>query len=311
MKLARLCTLGMLVIAAPAALAAADRKPASRPAAYASVSAEAAEAAFARARGLARLVETQFGLSLAEVETDHFLIFTDWAKGDHAFLRRNLEAANAAVSGQFGVSPRENVFVGKLPVYMFAKKDDFLRFAQQIDEAALPDSALGYFAFSSDGLGHMSMWQPDVAAERGDLKAAQVKWARTLTHEFTHAFLHRYRGDRLIPRWLNEGVAEVIANGQFPLPPNSTHRAVARQIANERRDLSFLFDDENVPDGQYYPVMETMAQMLIGRDRRRFVAMVDAIKDGADPADALKSSYGLDYNRLVIEWRRYVVGGER
>lgn len=295
--------LGALVFPVPVE---GQRKPATRPAAYPSVTEAQAKAAVDRARERARLAESALNVSLVEVQTDHFLIFTDWPAGDHAFLRRNLEAANTAVSRQFGVAPRENVFVGRLPVYMFAGKEDFLKFAMQIDEAGIPESALGYYTASSDGLGHMAMWQPDVAAEGGNLKAAQVKWARTLTHEFTHAFVHRYRGTRAIPRWLNEGIAEVIAHAQFP-PEAGNRRTLTRLFAAEGRDLSNLFDDEVMPGGEYYPVLQSMTQMLIARDRRRFVAMIDAIKGGAPAEEALRANFGLDYAALVTDWRRYAM----
>ena len=60
--------------------------------------------------------------------------------------------------------------------------------------------------------GHMAMWKPEV---KSDIHSAEVQWAYVLVHEFTHAFVARYRTNARIPRWLNEGIAEVIASIQY------------------------------------------------------------------------------------------------
>jgi hypothetical protein len=248
-------------------------------------------------------VARQLNVKWTELQTPHFIIFTDWDPREHKFLERNLEAAYAAVSRQFDVPVKENIFVGKLPVFMFNRRTDFSRFAKEVDQIFVTGEIAGYYAGRDDGTGHMAMWKPDIDAAGGNLRDAEVRWAYVLVHEFTHAFIARYRTNARIPRWLNEGLAEVIASSEFPRPQ-------ARQFARRAATAYWIdqvFDDEILPGGHAYPVMMTMVEMLIREDRRKFIRMFNDVKDGLDPEDALRKHYGVGYTGLVEAWRKYAI----
>jgi hypothetical protein len=268
---------------------------------------EADAAAIEHARNSSRNVQRELSLKFDEIQTPHFIVFTDWDPREVGFLKTNLEAAYAAVSRQFDIPVKENVFVGKLPVFMFARQRDFLRYAEKFDEIPPNEQLQGYYGGNGRGTGHMAMWKPAFAGGTAQRATAERRWAYTLTHEFTHAFVDRYRNSRPIPRWLNEGVAEVIAQSQFPQPDR---RVMARNMAADRReftDYEFLFDDEQMPGGEWYPVMQTMVETLITKDRQNFLQLFDAIKDNEKPEKAMKRIYGWEYPDLVREWRLYVM----
>ncbi|HTL29773.1 MAG TPA: hypothetical protein VL282_11145 [Tepidisphaeraceae bacterium] len=259
--------------------------------------------AILRAQNFAKGVADEMKLHFTELQTTHFIIFTDWDPQEFEFLKINVEEACAAVSRQFNIPVKENIFVGKLPVFMFSVADDFKKFAQTYDELNA-DQLRGYYHSRSDGTGHMAMWKPDIIKNDGNVKKAEEEWAYVLTHEFTHAFVNRYRSNARVARWLNEGLAEVIAQSSFP-NPNTKPLARRYAIANDAI-LSPIFDDDEMPAGQFYPVMQTMVQMLIDRDVRRFIKMFNAIKDGEKTEQALKEVYGIDYAGLTKAWREYV-----
>jgi hypothetical protein len=269
---------------------------------YAAATAEEAAAAIKQSQENSADVQKQLGLTFATIETDHFLIFTDWDPREHAFLKKNLEEAYRVVSKQFDMSVKDNIFVGKLPVYMFAKFRDFQRFARKFDSFPVENTVAGYYHGSSDGMGHMAMWKPDDSLTGGSGLNPEKLWGYVLVHEFTHAFLARYHTNEFIPRWLNEGIAEVIASSEITLP---NRRGMAREAAQRGTDIMFLFDDNNIPDGNFYPVMQTMVEMLVRNDRKLFIKYVDAIKDGTDPEEALKSIYKTDYAGLAKAWSDY------
>ncbi|MBC7784918.1 MAG: hypothetical protein H7144_13855 [Burkholderiales bacterium] len=286
----------------PAPIAQPGRKPAERIKYQPATPAQTAEA-MRLAREHAKKVSDQVAVKFAEVETDHFLIFTDWDPREQAFLKKNLEEAYKVVSRQFEMSPKDNVFVGKLPVYMFANYKDFAKAAQQLDGFPVTSSVAGYYRGEDTGHGHLSMWKPNESLTgSNNIREAERLWAYVLVHEFTHAFLARYRSNDFIPRWLNEGIAEVIASSQFPYPER---RRMAKNVAFETSDLSFLFDDENMPSGRYYPVMHTMVEMLVKSDRKKFLALIDAIKDGEKPEEALKKQFNTNYEGLARGWREW------
>ena len=257
--------------------------------------------AIAEARARGTDVAGKMKLKMADIESAHFIIFTDWDPREYEFLKSNCEAAYAAVSTQFDIPVKENIFIGKLPVFMFARQADFMRFASTLDGFPVQRTVGGYFTSMSDGTGHMVMWKPDI--ERyGSVKEAERRWAQTLTHEFTHAFISRYKTDRTIPRWLNEGLAEVIAHGQFPQPEAHQY---AKMMAGQSFVFENLFDDRQMPGGSMYPVMQTMVEALIKENPKAFLAMFDDLKEGMEPEEALKKHYKAGYKDWEPAWRRY------
>jgi hypothetical protein len=256
--------------------------------------------AIGTAQKIAHAVGDHLKIRFAEIQTPHFILFTDWDPSEFNFLKENCEGAYAAVSRQFDIPVKENVFVGKLPVFMFARHDDFRKYAATVDNFPAPNGVAGYFTSHGDGTGHMVMWKPDV--QKYGVQAAKLQWAYTLTHEFTHAFVSRYRTNRNIPRWLNEGLAEVIAYNQFPITQAHLN---ARMRAGERFDFTSLFDDEKMPGGDMYPVMQTMVEAMIRDNRKAFLQMFNDIKDGMDPEEAMKKSYNAGYRQWEPAWRNY------
>ncbi|MBC8105469.1 MAG: hypothetical protein H7Z14_02670 [Anaerolineae bacterium] len=263
-------------------------------------------AAIEEARALAKRVGDELNVSFTEFQTDHFICFNDWDPREAKFLKDNLEGAYATVTKQFEIPVKENVFVGKLPVFMFARHADFNTFASSIDNFSVGDTVAGYYVTMVDRSGkqsggHMAMWKPVVSGN--NVAEAEKNWAYTLVHEFTHAFVARYRTNQRIPRWLNEGVAEVIANGKFP---RSGTRDWARRMALTNGNVESVFDDDQMPGGEMYPVMMTMVQTLIAHDRKAFLRYFDDIKAGVDPEEALKKHFNSDYPGLVKAWKKYL-----
>ncbi len=264
---------------------------------------EQAEDAIKRIREQQTEIATAIKVTLVELETDHFIIFTDWDPREQAFLKKNLEEAYRVVSKQFEMSPKDNIFVGKLPVYMFSKYGDFAAFADLVDQFPVSRTTAGYYHGNSHGFGHMAMWKPDESLTRSrDIKDAERLWAYVLVHEFTHAFLARYRSNEFVPRWLNEGIAEVIASSEFPRPGWVSY---ARRMAASNLDVNAVFDDSFIPDGQYYPVMHSMVQLLVVTDRKKFINLIDDIKDGKDPEETLRTHFNTDYARFAAAWREW------
>jgi len=248
-----------------------------------------------------RSVAEKMGLPLVEVQSTHFMIYTDWGESRYEYLCGQCEDAYAAVSKQFDIPVTENVFVGKLLIFMFNKREDYNRFGTTID--AIPGGTIlkldGYFYPHVDGSGHMAMPNFDLEHYKNE---AERQWRYTLTHEFTHAFVSRYRSNRPIPRWLNEGLAEWIAFQRFPR--KGVH-AFARRMAGLQFDFPSLFDDKKMPGGEMYPVMQTMVEALIVEDRRAFITMFDEIKNGTNPETAMRWNYHAGYADWEPAWRAY------
>ncbi len=268
---------------------------------FAQATPEQHQKAIAEARDAAKEVATTLNLKFQELQTDHFLIFTDWDPREQNFLKENLELAYAAVARQFNVSPKDNIFVGKLPVYMLAKQDDFSRFASDVDKFPVSDEVAGYY-HGSNGQGHMAMWKPAIGKRYQTIQSAKRSWASTLVHEFTHAFVARYHGNRHILTWFNEGIAITVELQQFPEP---YELLAAKRAAMTRTSLKDIFEGDKPKKGEAYPVMWSLVQTLIARDPKAFLAMFDSLKEGMETEEALKKHYHWDYDMLEKAWRDY------
>ncbi len=282
---------------APAASASSKTPSAPK---YVKSTPEQDAAAIAADRQAATKIQAKMQIQLAEVQTDHFLIFTDWNRQEYGFLKENLEGAYAAVSKQFDIPVKENVFIGKLPVFMLATQTEFGTFSSKIDGFPTGAGVAGYYYGDSRGIGHLVMFKP--GSGRGNVQAAEREWAYVLTHEFTHAFVARYRNNQHLATWLNEGIAEVIASSQFP---DAYAVQLAKQIAASGKPIDLIFKGDAPKPGVYYPIMRTVTETLIRRDRKAFLALVDSIKAGTTPQAALEATYKWDYAKLEQAWRIY------
>jgi hypothetical protein len=146
------------------------------------------------------------------------------------------------------------------------------------------------------------MWKPDVKKHKGDTAAAEKEWATTLVHEFTHAFIARYRTAGHIPTWLNEGIAEIVSYRQFP---RQWIYAYVRDRAKQKSNLQYMFDAKKLV-GDDYPVAQTMVETLVITDGRAFLRFLNDIKDGMTPDDAMQKEYKKGMTDLDPAWRKYI-----
>jgi len=232
------------------------------------------------------------------LETPHFLIWTDWAKADHGELQKLCEQMYGEVSRRFGLDAQADVFAGKCPVFCLRSRGRFEKAARVLDGYQATD-ALGYTSASPNGHVHV------VVCRQGGWPAGRRAFAGTLVHEATHAFLHRYRSQRHIPAWLNEGLANYIAEAvlQDRCSNGEAADAVARAIAAGGQSLGEIFSDTGPLDARHYPVAHSLVSFLIERDAAAFARLIDDLKDGVATTDALQKHFGFDLTQLEVQWR--------
>ena len=268
------------------------------------VSPEQAAEAMEQADEAARRSLKKLGIVTRRLETEHFVVFTDWEPVDDEFLTTSLEQAYRLVAEEFGIPAGMNIFVGKLPVYMFDEHADFMRYAHEIDgQKRFSRTVAGYFTARSNGMGKMVMSKPKQTEQYG-LEVARNIWRRNLTHEFSHAFFARYRSNAFVPKWLNEGLAEVIAEKVYP---RYGALNTARMAARNGKSIAEIFNDRTLAGADMYPVMMTLVQALHDEDPRKFMQYVDRIKAGEDPEKLLEEMYEVDYRGLEAAWRRHML----
>lgn len=239
------------------------------------------------------------------IETEHFVIYSDWSKKDDRRLASIYEKLYGALCKQFAIGPEENIWIGKLPVFAFWKKEPYVIFSRSALGVSIATQAAGFAgrrgSFSYVCLGPVNSRN----------KAESISWFyQLLCHESTHAFIGRYITDGHLINWLNEGIAETMVS---QLVPNGKQTKRKLSMAHKKVKGGWLpeeslFRARNIPlEGVYYGCAQSMARYLIAKDRKKFIQLVTLIKNGTDAEEAMKESYGYaSYSAFLREWKKTV-----
>jgi hypothetical protein len=251
-------------------------------------------------KSLAERAQTVSSLStgMHMIESPHFTIYSWFPPAQDKSIRESMEQLYTMLSlpRAFDVSKDETVWVGKCGVFMLDNQERFTDFVTQVDRID-PHMALaaGYCRYCSNWA-YLVLNMP---TSKGDVEGYKL----TLMHEGTHAFLSRYVSDRRIPTWLNEGIADAMADSQVP-----SSRLKARLKDATREALKGQMDAKKVFDGvrlgQFdYGIAQSWVQFLLATNRKGFLKFLTLIKQGKSEADALQECYKWDRDQMYQAWR--------
>ncbi|MEK6798947.1 MAG: hypothetical protein AABZ12_08295 [Planctomycetota bacterium] len=248
-------------------------------------------------------VRATLGKDMVLVETEHFLIWTDWPFRDRPRLAHWSEAMYAALGAQFGLDPTERVFLAKCPMFCFRAQGRFRKFARTFDGHAASD-AVGYTR-SSERTGHVHV----VLVRSGDSQIDDDRFAATLVHEGTHAFLHRLHAPGLIPHWVNEGLAEMMVERVLGDHGVTAENAalLARQYARHDWPIAPLLANRGPIEVHQYALAHSVVAFLDVLGSRRLADFVRHLKQGETVEIALSAAFdGLALVQLESDWRAQV-----
>ena len=257
-------------------------------------------------RAFGRKAQDVLGKRVVAIESEHFLIWTDWSRFDRERLVEQCEAMYAAMCRQFGISTTASVFLAKCPIFCFESKARFLKFARIFDGYDGKD-AIGYTR-SIERSGHVHM----VLYRRGRSEEDFDRFACTLVHEGTHAFVHRLYTPRLIPNWINEGLAELMAERVFEdrCPTAETAELLAVQYVEYDWPVANLLRSAGPIDVHHYPIAHSLIAYLASRGDEHLRGFVKRLKEGDIPATALAGQYeGMTLDGLEQGWRAWIGDG--
>ena len=254
-----------------------------------------------RARLRGQHAERRLDVKLTLLETEHFLIFTDWPKNQHTWLRDISTRMYKRMVVQFQIAPGTDVWGGKCPIYVFWEIPTFLRFAEHVDHMQGAPSVSGYALTGTDGSVHMVMHRQKNLSD----------FAKVLVHEGSHAFLHRYISNRDIDPWLNEGLAEVMA---AIMAPNNTIRAdamrVCRAYVKNKTSIASVFKNQTWRKRHinHYRIAYMLIESLIAKDSGALPSLIKDMKRGLSGEVSLRRNYKMDFAGFEEYFKRYVKG---
>ncbi len=238
--------------------------------------------------------ETLTNVKFRLVETEYFLFLTNLESQEVDGLIIYLDAMYEELCIAFGIPPTQNVWCGKCVVIAFRSERDFLNFENALMNRRA-EGAQGICHSFGDGRVVFAGFQ------------GSNGFPNVIVHETSHGFLHRYISSARIPSWLNEGIADWIGNEivKSQRVPKRQQRA-AEQVAAQG-SLGDFFTAQPIRAEQY-GIASAMVEILLRADGRKgkFKDFLDGIKQGEDPEQSLKESFGLTYLELGLLYAKAI-----
>lgn len=234
--------------------------------------------------------ETQkkLDVDLRFYETRYFLFCTDVRPRRADRWQGLLDNMYDRLLNTFGLPGDENVWKGKALVFVFEDRETFHEYERKMENHEPPEWAAG-LCHQSGGVVRIAFY------ELGDDR----DFAHIFVHESAHGFIYRYRSRKHVPSWLNEGLAEWIAFGLVPQPGRSSSQQTRiRSILNEKGGIGQMFTRPQIGPDQY-PLAYTLTNFMISQNKSGYVDFIQAIKDGVEWREALRSEYGTTLPKLV------------
>ena len=227
------------------------------------------------------------------VETEHFLIYSAWARSNDKALKNICERMYRAMCKQFDIPRSVNIWAGKCPIYVFWQAEHFARFCTEVDRRGNPKAG-GYCAYSGRGYVYIVV----------NRCRSRTRFYEVLVHEATHGFLARYKTNRHVPTWANEGLAEYMAATLVPGAWAGRKYVDATKAAvRGGQDVAHIFKGVRL-NAFDYGVAQSLVRYLIKRDRKAFIKFIDVIKEGKTDEQALKSAFALSHQELLDAWAK-------
>lgn len=260
------------------------------------LSAEQQSASVSRLKDFAHWAIERIKHPLYLQETRQMLVYTDLPQTDAGACCTLLERSYARIAETLGVEKNRSVFRGKALVFIFSRVEEY-RLYERLCEDTDPGGSFGMTHCFGDGMVHMAFFR--YTAEEG--------FSHLVAHESVHAFLHRYRSPVRIPSWVNEGLADVLADDIVPNPRRAKLvTGLARAgIEAHHRALGDFFSANQI-DGWQYPVAEAFCAWLLRLNRREYLDFINGIKDGGDAEKCLKAAFKTSRDKLVSDYGKAI-----
>ena len=232
------------------------------------------------------------------IDTQFFTVFTDITPEQVNGYLENLDAMYRELCGAFGVSVQKNVWCGKCVVVIFQNRTDYMLYEAKVMGVKNPAILTG-----SAGLCHMF--------GNGEVKFAGFLgdngrfFGSTLIHETTHGFIHRYLSSAFVDSWLNEGMADWVADAIMQDDKVARRQKQSAQAVMAAGGWGDFLQAQQI-SFQHYGTASTLVDILLDRNKDgQFRQFIREIKEGNPIESSLKDTFGLtfkDLETLYVDW---------
>jgi hypothetical protein len=235
------------------------------------------------------------------IETKFFLFYTDMPTKTVGVYVQYLDDMYNMLCKAFGFPPGKNIWRGKCVVLAFQTPASFHAFEATIMNNPNSQGAQGICHSFGSGRVVMACY-----------KGSTVEFfATVLVHETAHGFMHRYKSTINMPNWIDEGVADWVA-GQV-VKADTEVKDRQRDAVAQIRQTGVLSQGFFAAGGRLerweYGLASSMVELLLGPNSSsgpKYRELIDSIKEGIDPEEALRKAYGFGFVELAQKYGQAV-----
>lgn len=250
------------------------------------------DASVAELKTYAQDIGQQLGVPLHLRETEYFLLYTDLPTSESRNWAGLLDRMYRRLSRLFEIEGGDNLFRGKCLILIFQDQETYFRYHGQMYGFDARQTT-GLCRMFGDGYVKVSFFrQPN-----------EHDFAYILVHETVHGFLFRYESPSMIPSWINEGLAELIASEMVEGSRLDDARwsGSTWPILRNYHSLNGMMWADHIA-GWQYGAAQRITEFMVRQDRERYRAFIAGIKEGLTWKQSLTARYGSTVERLVSIW---------
>ena len=239
-------------------------------------------------------------IPLRQVETEFFTFVTDLNRAEVGGYIAYLDAMYAELCKAFGLPPEKNIWAGKCIVFAFRTKETYFGFEAEVMEVGPAQIA------NTQGLCHQF---PNGKVIFAGYKGTNNFFGHTLVHETSHGFVHRYLSSARAPSWLNEGMADWLADKVVKGPKIKNRQRLAAARVKLKNDWNDVLNIERIT-GEQYGICSVLVEILVARDngKGKFKKFIDDIKEGHSAQEGLKKHFNITYPELQAIYGQKIAG---
>ena len=234
------------------------------------------------------------------LKTGHFYLCTEWPASDDKPITETIERLYDELCKQFNIPDGKHIWPGRLYVFTFEHRKSFGKFYQAATGKDTNVERVGGLGGYTGSLNYIMINSPSTAYKKSSDRLNA--FLAVMVHEAAHTFVQQAHGKGYIQNWVNEGIAESMAQLIVKQGPTRQKYALAMKhlAAGKTIDQKLLFDSKNIPlDPVYYGVCNGLVQLLAKIDSKKFEQFFKAMKAGKSDAQALKDIYNLTRPELL------------
>jgi hypothetical protein len=133
----------------------------------------------------------------------------------------------------------------------------------------------------------------------------------TLKHELGHILLHQHINDKLLPRWLDEGLCQWVSDGideiMMDQEGSVLNRAALTREFIPLNDLQYRFPGDERGLVLAYQESKSFVTYLFNQfGENRVLGFLSLLKNGTETGEAVQSAFSMSLHELEKKWQRSI-----